>query len=118
MAFDSEIIMPDDLWIIDSGSSTHSTHLKSMIRDRSSSSSPIIIANGSTTEFTGHMDVTIADANRVQIPVTLSNINYASHNLFSTSAAIRAGATAVLNSENGRIIMSDGTEFPLEHWNV
>jgi hypothetical protein len=35
-------------------------------------------------EFTGHMDVTIADANRVQIPVILSNINYAPtirHNL-------------------------------------
>jgi hypothetical protein len=56
-------------------------------------------------EFTGHMDVTVADAIRVQIPVTLSNVNYAPtirHNLFSTSAAIRAGATVVLNSENGR----------------
>jgi hypothetical protein len=28
-------------------------------------------------EFTGHMDVTIADANRVQIPATLSNVSYA-----------------------------------------
>jgi hypothetical protein len=71
-------------------------------------------------EFTGHMHVTIANASRVQIPVTLSNVNYAPtirHNLFSISAAIRARATVVLNSGNGRIIMSDGTEFPLEHWN-